>query len=326
MATNLLRYRYGSNTVLSTFLLPALPATAEITGEVIHVDHGQVACPSGVQWSHHWHDGSEIVLSLAQQGADYWLRFPYLADFLLETAAGRILVATNPVADDNTLEHLLLDQVLPRFLAHRSQLLAHASSATLGSRHALFLGPSGWGKSTLAGLLQRHGYTVFSDDCVQLCIANGRCEALPTYPSLRLYSDSLDALVPTPPQTGPVASYSEKVRVALALPDTGQIAVPVDAIFLLGDPAEGGDTPRVSLLGPSQTCQALIAHSFRLDLSDRDGNAAHFARCAAVVNSVPAFKLDYRRDFCQSSALVGAILKQLSPVNTLSRSANTPYD
>ena len=252
-----------------------------------------------------------MVLSLAQVGSRYWLRFPDLADFLLQPDLRHILVAQNAAADDNTLEHLLVDQVLPRYLAHCAQLLVHASAVTISGRHALFIGPSGWGKSTLAGLLQQCGHTVHSDDCVQIHTTNGRHVALPTYPSLRLFSDSLEALYPDEQDTSPVSSYSEKLRVPFSLPAGAQHAPPVDALYLLGNPADGGETVQICPSSPAQTCQALIGHSFRLDLSDRNGNAAHFARCAAVVNAVPAFRLDYPRDFSQSSALVEAITQHL---------------
>lgn len=307
-----LRYRYGACIVSSTLPLPALPPASAGAVDPIRIDRISQACPDGANWCHHWLDGDEIVLSLALLGADYWLRFPDLADFLLQPDADRILLAANSSADDTTLEHLLVDQVLPRFLAHREQLLMHASAVTLSGRHALFLGPSGWGKSTLAGLLQQHGHTVHSDDCVELRLANGRHEVLPTYPSLRLYADSLEALFPGTVDTAPVSSYSEKLRVPLELPDRFLTGVPVDALYVLGDPVHASEGVRISPMRPSLTCQALIAHSFRLDLGDGEGNVAHFVRCAAVVNAVPAFRLDYARDFSQSRSLVDAILQHLT--------------
>lgn len=311
-----LYYRYGASTVCSTLALPALPAALAGTTVAYCIDRTLQACPADIHWRHHWHDGDDVVLSLAQLGTDYWLRMPDLADFLFQPDAGRILVAPDACADDTTLEHLLVDQVLPRLLAHRGHLVLHASAVTLHGRHALFLGKSGWGKSTLAGLLQQRGHAVHSDDCVQLRVADGRHEAVPTYPSLRLYPDSLDTLFPDTVSTAPVASYSEKLRVPLQRPEGTNSAVPVAALYVLVDPATAGAAVRISALRPSQACQALIGHSFRLDLGDRAGNAAHLARCAAMVNDVPVFRLDYQRDFTQSAALVEAITRHLSSLPT----------
>lgn len=307
-----LHYRFGSAILASTLPLPALPTAPGDEAVSIHIERTSQICPADADWRHHWLDAEEVVLSLAQQGSGYWLRFPGLADFLLQPDAGRILLAADASADDHTLEHLLLDQVLPRFQAHHGQLMVHASAVTLGGCHALFLGPSGWGKSTLAGLLRQNGHTVLSDDCVQLHLINGKYAAIPTYPSLRLYADSLNTLFPGAVNTAPVASYSQKQRVALELPEGALAAVPVDALYILGDPAHAGDGVRISSMRPSLTCQALIAHSFRLDLGEHAGNVAHFTRCAAAVNAVPAFRLDYARDFSQSRSLVDAILQHLS--------------
>jgi hypothetical protein len=57
-----------------------------------------------------------------------WLvdAFPDLAKFLLLPGNGRIPVVAVASADDNTFDHMLPDQVLPRFLTHRGQLLVHA--------------------------------------------------------------------------------------------------------------------------------------------------------------------------------------------------------
>ena len=305
-------YQYGSNTISSTLPLPVLAVEQRPVFTPIFLDRSLNVCPISIHWRHHWRNEEEVVLSLAQVGSRYWLRFPDLADFLLQPDLRHILVAQNAAADDNTLEHLLVDQVLPRYLAHCAQLLVHASAVTISGRHALFIGPSGWGKSTLAGLLQQCGHTVHSDDCVQVHTTNGRHVALPTYPSLRLFSDSLEALYPDEQDTSPVSSYSEKLRVPLSVPLGAQYAPSVDALYLLGNPADGFETVQICPSSPAQTCQALIGHSFRLDLSDRNGNAEHFARCAAVVNAVPAFRLDYPRDFSQSLALVEAITQHLS--------------
>ena len=264
-------------------------------------------------------DADEVVLSLAKQGPDYWLRVPGIADFLLQLDPCRVLVSPEARSlDPNTLEHQLVDQILPRLLAQLGELLVHASAVSMDSRHALFLGPSGWGKSTLAGLLQLSGHRVLSDDCVQLNLAGGHLHALPTYPSLRLNPDSLDALFPSLPETTPVAGYSEKRRVPVALPEIADGGVAVDALYLLADPADNDGSIHITRLRPAEICLALIKHSFRLDLADRAASARQLERCSHIARTVPAFRLDYPRDYAQQDALVLAITQHLAalPSNT----------
>ncbi|MEZ5645281.1 MAG: hypothetical protein R3E99_09045 [Burkholderiaceae bacterium] len=310
------QYIFCSKSVSTTLSLPVLAAGTDDAHDRIQIDRVHQTCPDQLDWSHHWRDGAEVVLSLARHGADYWLRFPGLADFLLQPHSLRVVVAGDTSTDPNTLEHLLVDQVLPRLLAHLGSLMVHASAVQIGEHHALFIGPSGRGKSTLAALLKRRGHSVLSDDCVQLRTGAQGCEALPTYPSLRLYADSLENVFPGEKATSPVARYSEKLRLALEAPAMGMKAFAVDAMYLLEDPLHSDIDVHIWPSPPSRTCQALLGHSFRLDLADRDGNAAHFARCASVVNKVPTFGLVYPRDFSQSAKLVDTIAQHLSTVTT----------
>src|SRR5690606_16531166 len=119
-----------------------------------------------------------------------------------------------------------------------------------------------------------------SDDCVQLVPQDDAFHAVPTYPSLRLNADSLRQLFPDDTNTTPMAAYSSKQRVVIETP-SGVVSAPVDALYLLGDPASAGDDIRITPLPPIETCQALLRHSFRLDLADQAANAHQFGLCAA---------------------------------------------
>ena len=312
-------HAFGPAVIRTALPLPSLPRVpGAAAGLPIAVDLATAGIPDHTPWQHHWLDGDEALLSLARQGAGYWLRVPDQADFLvlLDPARVQVWPTRDPPPDAATLEHLLVDQILPRVLAQLGGSVVHASTVRIGGRHVLFLGPSGWGKSTLAGLLHRHGHAVLSDDCVQLVAEGGRFRAIPTYPSLRLYEDSLDALFPGIDTTTAVAAYTRKRRVPMPAPSAGDPAVAVDAIYLLGDPAGAGDAIRIGPLRPAETCLALIRHSFRLDLADRAASAMQLARCGEIARAVPAFGLDYPRDFARQEALVQAIADHVATLPT----------
>lgn len=301
----------------SLLLLALPPSTARDSTDIIDIDWGACPIPDDAEWRHHWQDGEEVVLSLARHGTDYWLRVPDLADFLLQLDSCRVRVSPDAASlDIATLEHLLVDQILPRLLAQRGELLIHASALSIAGRHALFLGPGGWGKSTLAGLLQRRGHNVLSDDCVQLRREGGRFLAIPTYPSLRLYPDSLDAVFPDLAESTPVANYTEKRRVPMTPANDAENGVPVDVLYLLGDPAEADGTIRITPLRPAEICLALIRHSFRLDLSDRAASAKQLERCSEIARSVPAFRLDYPRDYALHDELARVVTEHLAALPT----------
>ncbi len=306
------RYWFGPF-VLDSPLALAAPAAAacDTIAPVLRLDWHPTSAAIDSNWTHHWRDGSEIVLSLAHAGPAYWLRAPGIADFLLEPGEARCLMAADAgLADPATLEHLLVDQVLPRLLAQRGDLLVHASAVAIAGCVALFLAPSGYGKSTLAALLHARGHRVLSDDCVLLDAAQGMPRVAPTYPSLRLYPDSLGVALPAVTATGPVAGYSAKRRVPMAAsPGTWH---GVDALYVLGDPREAGETVLIRALRPAEACLALIRHSFRLDLGDRVASTRQLAQCSRIANQVPAFLLDYPRDFEHKDALLDALAIHLA--------------
>ena len=181
----------------------------------------------------------------------------------------------------------------------------------------LFLGPSGWGKSTLAGLLQQRGHHILSDDCVQLVAeSSGRFRAVPTYPSLRLNADSLEALFPDQIETAPVASYSNKRRVPMLARDDAEAPAFVDAIYLLGNPDHAADDVYISPVSPSEVCLFLIKHSFRLDLADREASALQLQQCSGIARTVPGFRINYPRDHARHDDLIAALTEHLATLSS----------
>ncbi len=319
-------YLFGAHPVESDLVLRALPEAppAQVEDAGIRILAGQrnPMPAAGEDWIHHWRedDGSQ-VLALARRGGDYLLRFHGQCDFAID-AQGRS-VTIDPLGDlaEDTLEHLLIDQVLPRMLAHRGELVAHASVVETGQGSVLFLGRSGWGKSTLAGLLHRQGHRLLSDDCALLSIGAAGVTAVPTYPSLRLYADSVDRVFAAPPATGSVAAYSHKRRVALAPEPARQASGPLRAIYLLNDPALRAEAPAIEPLPPAVACMALVEHSFRLDMTSQAQTAALLRQGARVVEALPAFSLRYPRDFGGSDALLDLLLGH---VDALAKEAPGP--
>lgn len=309
------RHAFGASIILAPRALPSLPRSpaSRAGSPVVQLDWAESGPPGDTCWHHDWTDGSDVLLSMSRHDGGYWLRVPNYADFLVQLQPCSVKVSLGRYLQDAaTLEHLLVDQILPRVLAQLGGTMVHASTVRIGQRHLLFTGPSGWGKSTLAGLLHQQGHRILSDDCVQLIMgADGRFRAIPTYPSLRLNEDSLDALFPDQAATAPVASYSEKRRIPMPAAGTDTPAL-VDAIYLLGDPEHADDAVRMAPIPPAQTCLALIKHSFRLDLADRAASALHLQRCSEIARSVPGFRLDYPRDHARRDALTAALLDHIA--------------
>ena len=205
--------------------------------------------------------------------------------------------ATDGPGDADTLSHLLLDQVLPRALAHQGHFVLHAAAVASDDGAVLLVGGSGAGKSTLAAALLKRGWKVLSDDAVVVESRGSRPVAVPTYPGLRLNPDALHLLPHGVAATGPMAHYSDKVRVALPAAEGPEVTL--DAICLLA--ADGdhdvGAPPRVRRVSPAEATLALIRNSFQLDVADLERQARQLELAAAITDKTPVLTLDHARSF-----------------------------
>jgi len=244
----------------------------------------------------------------------YLIRFPRQCDFVVSADATRIDVRPHGRLAAETLEHLLADQVIPRCLAQRGELVVHASGVALGRNIALFVGESGRGKSTLAGLFLRAGRKILTDDSLLLRPAPDAVRARATYAGLRLNPDSADALFPDAAVIEDPPSYSDKRR--FTVPDAGADAAGrASALYFLGDECAEPDHCRIERLPPGAACIRLMEQSFQLDVLDRDAVGRLLGRAGEIVTRVPAFTLDYRREFKQSAALLASIERHFASVD-----------
>ncbi len=313
-------YRFGDQwleTRLAFAALAPCPGASPVAPVRITLAEPSINGGEPTEWLHHWRDPDDSIhLSLARVPSGYWLRFPGLCEFLIDLANARIEVIPAPGLDADTLEHLLVDQVLPRYLAGKGDFVLHAASMRIDDKAMLILGESGWGKSTLAGLMGRNGFDLLSDDCMILRLQPDHLVAIPTYPSLRLFDDSIEAMCATDAVTTPVASYTDKRRLPTpeSIGEQSAVGTPVAAIYLLVNPRAGSGEHHIQPLAPAAACMSLIQHAFQLDLKDPTQMATRLAQAATATGLAPAFALDYPRDYASADQLAGMLLAHLRSV------------
>ena len=303
-------FRFGDHVVAAalplTTLVRATPGDGppDITVSIQPLAAGHSAPVEA--WRHHWVERSgQNSLSLALEGSIHRLRFHDQCDFLIDVAAGSIRAEPAHGLSQETLEHLLVDQALPRLLSHWGELVTHASVVDMGSAACAFIGHSGWGKSTLASLLRSAGHRLLSDDCALLRTDGATVHALATYPSLRMYEDSIGQTIYDTVDVSPVATYTNKLRVTVEHPAAGEHASPpIRAIYLLNDPSREEARHSIAAMAPMEACMALIEHSFRLDVTATQHTRLLLGQAAAVQRFAPVFHLRYPRDYRQSARLL----------------------
>ena len=269
--------------------------------------------PAKTDWVHHWPpEFGGLSLALSGKGESFLLRFPGLADFLISNDARQIEAWPAGATSIETLHHLLLDQVLPRVLAQQGRLVLHAGAVRVGDQAIAFIGDSGSGKSTLTASFHASGYSLLCDDGLVLTHRAGVTTALATYPSLRLWPESIASLYSRAPTVAPMAHYSSKRRIILKdIATNGSIPLPIATLYVLArEPgAEGISLRRLS---PRAACMEIIGNSFQLDVTDRRRSAEVLANASRIAQHLPVFSVTYPRDFARLPDVHEVILRQLS--------------
>jgi hypothetical protein len=290
--------------VHSQVLLPELPTLHDCPGITPTVTIRQMAASrinaEGFQTRHEWRtEQGRMVCRCLRRGTDYLLSFPQQADFLIETG-GAITCLPAPGVAQGLLRHLLLNQVLPRYLAHTGEQLLHASAVTLANgKTVAFLGESGFGKSTLASYCHLRGAHFIDDDCILLRCGEGGMRIAGGVPTLRLYPDSLRALGHDPAGFTPYGDRTDKLQMSLAA-QQAQVSSPVtlQALFLLGAPgdAPADDAVIITPAGGQIALMSLVRGAFTLDPSDKHTLRQMFQRHAQILSAgVPVYHLNYLR-------------------------------
>ena len=157
-------------------------------------------------------DDGTVWTEFYRSGDRYLLRFPDLADF--EVSADGTEVVAHPAEGTNaaTIEHLYINQMVPLALSRQGRPAFHASVVTVEGGAVAFLGKTGMGKSTLAASFALNEAAFLTDDSLIIEEQDDGCLALPSHASVRLWEDSVDALVSDDASKAAAISYSNKAR------------------------------------------------------------------------------------------------------------------
>jgi hypothetical protein len=271
----------------------------------------RVPAPMTIAPFHEWvfPDG---VLSTQFYRTDtgYLLRFTGLADFEVSADARTVSCHPVPEASVETVRHLYLNQVLPLCLSKLGRLVFHGSAVEVEGGAVAFVAESGRGKSTLAASFSANGFRFLTDDGLVVDEDGEEFLVEPSDPSLRLWTDSQDAIVCAGVQTASPVTDSFKTRFGAGNEFAFcQEPRPLRRVYFLGD----GSAPVVTFarMSPTDMLMEWVRHSFFLDFEDRSVLASHFFRVANLANRPLCYRLDYPRHFEHLASLRTAIIEHL---------------
>lgn len=244
------------------------------------------------------------------------LRFPKLVDFEFDPSdlSRPVRAVPAPDVDRDTIEHLFHNNVVPMLMADGGALILHGAAVDIGGLAVIFMGTTGRGKSTLAASFASTGFPFLSDDSVRLDSTDTGYLAQPSYPSIRLWRDSDDAVLSGRVREVSGVKFSGKARYAAGgeIPHSA-CPLPLSAIYVLA--SEAPATTVIQPLGANEAMMEFVQHSFILDLQSETTVGGHFERMAALANKVSVFSLNYPRDYALLPDVRSAIISHARALN-----------
>lgn len=296
-------YRIFDTTLRCDFPLPELPLS-QGGDQALSVKLGE-GDPNqfkslGFEIAYEWcrYDG-DVICVCERKGDEYLFVFLRNATFHI-SSEGLISCFLTEGSTMQMLRHLLLNQIIPRYLATTGRLVLHAGAVTLeNGKSVVFLGNSGFGKSTLVSSFHRNGARLINDDCILLECGENEVTAIGGLVGIRLFPDSVNAVFTESTGFTNYTPYTDKQQLFLKdqAGDTRPEPCVLDAMFLLNDPKEAtGDTVRISPVSGSEAMMALVYSAFSLDPSDRKMIAGNFRNTGqAIGKRLSVYSLQYPR-------------------------------
>ena len=211
------------------------------------------------------------------------------------TAIWTVWPATQSLEDVATY---LLGPVLGLLLRLRGVPCLHASAVAFGESTVAFAGSEGKGKSTTAAALAGRGHAVISDDIVALTEREGSFFALPAYPYLSLWPESVRMLY-GPKKKLPSFSPNYDKRQLLLAENRLRFQdkqIQLGAVFLLGERVADSAAPFVEKLPAREVLVALVANSYATNMLDKNMRAREFELFGRLVTTVPVWRLRPHED------------------------------
>jgi len=234
-----------------------------------------------------------------------------------------VVIEPSSTAEERTLRLCLLGPIVALILHQRGQLVLHASTVDIAGDAVSFMGGQGWGKSTLAAALHVRGHRMLADDVTAIQMNSSVAMAVPAYPQLKLWPNSIVALGHTPEEL-PVL-HPDFTKRAFRITSGFPVAPsPLKRIYVIAV----GRRLEVESLSPQESLVELLRHSYAArfgnHLIDATGMGAHFKHCARLAQNTSVFRFRRPASLSGLDEHVRMLMDEMSSEkrSTTSRTAN----
>lgn len=260
--------------------------------------------------------GSRIrVFSLA--GGEFFLiRYLDGTDFLIHRSGSKVWCRWPSQFAFDYAATYLYGPILGFLLRLKGVVCLHASVVDIGGWAVGFLGPQKAGKSTLAAYLGRRGFSILADDILALKESAGVFHAIPAYPRIRLWPESVSALFGSPEALPRITASWDKRHLDLTS-DNYRFEThhrPVGAIYVLGGRIDQYPGQRVEGLEGGDGLYSLIANTYAYKTFDKAMRAYEFTLLSRLASRVSLRRLVPFSDLAAIERLCDLVLSDFQTI------------
>jgi len=226
---------------------------------------------------------TDVCLRISREEARFWIK--NVGAFVIDGGSRMTVIPENGCEAD--LLSLYVQGMMMAIVLHqRGMCVLHASVVEVNGAAIAFLGPVGFGKSSIAAALYSRGHRVVADDNAAIDFRSGVPMIRTAYPSLKLFPEIASSLGFRNGSVRPL--HSSEVKIAGAVPKGFlQEPLPLRALYFLGR----GQGSQITSMAPLKTVMELISNSVPTRWG-HPGDAAQLDLCGRLASYVPAFVLE----------------------------------
>jgi hypothetical protein len=234
------------------------------------------------------------------------VRIAAVARYLIKNR-GVVIIEPASGASENDVRAFLLGSVLGLLCHMRGLLPLHASCLKVDGRAIALVGHSGEGKSTTAAALSAAGHGLLADDVTALEISASSVLVRPTFPRLKLWSDSLSATRLLSDDLS--AARTGQGKFQLYRPENFSAKpIALSGIYQLESNPRYTD-PKIEEVRGAEAVNSVYPHIYRRRLGEMAaGHSSLFIAIAQLMRQIPYFKLTRRRELSELDRLVATIV------------------
>jgi hypothetical protein len=233
-------------------------------------------------------------------------------DFLLDGAKKNLWITHDRDEAESDLDSYFVGPALGCMLRLRGTICLHASAVNVGEKAVVFLAKKRGGKSTTAAGFHRLGYRVLSDDIAVITPREDGFFIQSGYSKIRLRADPA-GLFKAQVEQMPIV-YRNRDSRYLSLEkgnDFSSDALPLAAIYLLGEINAGDTTPFVEPIAPAEKIVRLTENTFGSYVVNQELRRKEFVLLAALAKKVPFRRLMFGHDLRTLNAQCRTIVEDL---------------